>query len=179
MRKTVALLALALLALLGTVAGAVNVQIRPGSPEVEVALRQALQELGTGDVTFTLVASAGPTFRLGGVPAFNPDVVSRSLTRGGERVVEFNPNGPLPLAQAVKLEAARVLGLPENATPQDVRARYGGADLNADGRIDLADFAILTANYGKNGSGLPGDLNGDGKVDGVDLQLFSKFYTLP
>lgn len=171
--------ALALLFALCTLAGAVDVRVRPGTPQIEAALRSALQGLGTGDVTFTLVPNAGPTFRVGSAPAFNPDVASRTLVRGNERVVEFNPRGPIPLDGAVRREVLKVLGLPENASARDVRARYGGADLNGDGRIDLADFAILTANYGRTGAGLPGDLNGDGRVDGADLQVFARFNNLP
>ena len=171
--------ALSLLMLLSTLASAADVRVRPENAEIETAVRQALKSLESGDVTFTLVTNAGPRYRIGGAPAFNPDVASRTVTRGGEQVVEFNPAGPMPLVEAVKAELALYLGLSGADNAQAVRARYGGADLNADGKVNLLDFAILTTNYGKSGAGLQGDLNGDGKVDAADVEIFSKFYTLP
>ena len=165
-------------AVLGT-AGAVDVRLRPATPEVKTALEAALKALGTGDVSFRLLSDSGPKIQLGGAPAFNPDEASRTVTRAGERVIEINPKGPVSVAQTVRGELEAQLGLPPGAGAKDVRARYGGADLNADGKIDLSDFAILADSYGKAGSGLRGDLNGDGKVDGADLKIFAKFYVLP
>lgn len=46
-------------------------------------------------------------------------------------------------------------------------------DLNADGIVDTADFAILYRNIDKTAKGyLDGDLNGDGKVSFADFQIF-------
>ncbi len=166
-------------AALAGVAGAVDVRLRPATPEVKAALVQALGALSTGDVSFRLLTDSGPKIQLGGAPTFNPDEASRTVTRGGEQVIEINPKGPVSVAQAVRGEVEAQLGLPAGAAPKDVRARYGGADLNGDGKIDLSDFAVLADSYGKTGSGVRGDLNGDGKVDGADLKIFAKFYSLP
>ena len=171
--------ALVLLAALATAAHAVDVRLRGATPEVETAIRTALKTFETEGITFELKTDGGPTFRLGSSVPFGPDVASRSLTRGAEQIIEINPQSPVPLAHVYRREVARVLGLTASATPQDVRARYGGADLNGDGRVDLADFAILSANYGQSRAGLRGDLNRDGKVDAEDVRIFSTFYQLP
>ena len=52
----------------------------------------------------------------------------------------------------------------------------GGADINHDGKVDVADLAIISANYGKNCS-IPdwcsgADINKDGKVDDSDMDIF-------
>lgn len=166
-------------ALLAGLASGVDVNARPATKEVEDALRAALKSFESPGITFELRTTSGPIFRVGTSPAFGPDVASRSLTRGSDRIVEINPNGPVPLADVYRREAARLLGLPENAGVQDVRNRYGGADFNGDGQVDLADFAILSANFGRTAAGLRGDLNGDGRVNDADLQLFATFYPLP
>ncbi len=44
-------------------------------------------------------------------------------------------------------------------------------DLNLDARVDLFDLNIFTANWLKQGTGLPGDLNRDGKVDFTDFGI--------
>ncbi len=49
-------------------------------------------------------------------------------------------------------------------------------DINADGRVDLADFEILISNWGTSGCNDPAwcsgaDINKDGKVDSADLQI--------
>lgn len=175
MRRALALL----VAALAVTAGGVDVKMRGATPEVEAALRAALKTFDTTGITFDLKTDGGPTFRVGSSIPFGPDVASRSVTRGSEQIVEINPQSPVPLADVYRREVARVLGLGSGATPEEVRARYGGADFNADGRVDLADFAILSANYGKSGAGLRGDLNRDGKVDAADVRLFSTFYPLP
>lgn len=45
------------------------------------------------------------------------------------------------------------------------------ADLNIDNRIDFKDYAILAANWLKQGPSLEGDINGNGLVDRIDLKL--------
>lgn len=44
-------------------------------------------------------------------------------------------------------------------------------DINGDGRVDFADFLILSDNFGSESE--DGDLNGDGKVDFADFLLLS------
>ena len=61
-------------------------------------------------------------------------------------------------------------------TPDAARLRFSGADLNADGLIDLADLAILMNNLGSSGRG---DLNGDRRVDEADIRVFEQQYQLP
>lgn len=110
--------------------------------------------------------------------AFNPDVSSRTLTGLGGKRVEFNPQGPLSLKEAVETEVQKELGL-SALTPEAAQLRFSGADLNGDGKIDTDDLAILMGNFGQSGSNLRGDLNGDGRVDDLDVELFSAQYRLP
>ena len=179
MKKLLSLAAL-LPALLGS-ADAAQVKLRPQGEVLTRAVQAALAELSTKDLPVTLDASSGPTLTIGGVGVsaapFNPDVAARVVTVGGERRIEFNPQGPLPLAEAVRAELGRELGL-KAWTPAGAAARFSGADLNSDGTVDLADLAVIMENLGKSGT-LPGDLNGDRRVDDADLKLFSRQYTLP
>lgn len=48
-------------------------------------------------------------------------------------------------------------------------------DINGDNSIDIADYSILSAQYGGSGSG---DLNGDGSVDIADYSILSQNYGL-
>ncbi|MCP2012945.1 hypothetical protein L1280_000073 [Deinococcus sp. HSC-46F16] len=169
--RRVSLLALALLA--GT-AGAASVKLRPQGADLTRAVEAALAALSTPENPVTLDTSGGPVLVLGGTVPFNPDVAARTLTVGGERRIEFNPQGPLPLAEVLRTELTRELGLRE-WTPAAARVRLSGADLNGDGTIDLTDLALLMNNYGKTGA-LAGDLNADRKVDDADVRLFSAQY---
>jgi len=51
--------------------------------------------------------------------------------------------------------------------------RYLVGDLDNDGDVDLADLALLLANYGE---GPCGDLDGNGSVDLADLALLLANY---
>ncbi|WP_019585135.1 hypothetical protein [Deinococcus apachensis] len=170
MKRTL-LLALALLA---GAAEAASVKLRPQGPEMTRAVQDALAAISTKETPITLDSGGGPILTLGGGAAFSPDVAARTLTLGGERRIEFNPQGPLPLAEAVRTELARELGL-KAWTAEAARARLSGADLNGDGVIDLTDLALLMNNYGKTGATV-GDLNQDRKVDDADLKLFGAQY---
>lgn len=166
------------LTLMAGSAGAVTVKLRPQGPELTRAVQDALAALGTKEVPVTLETGSGPRLTLGGsgtsAVAFNPDVSARTVGTGNDRRIEFNPQGPLPLAQAVRLALTEELGLKE-WTPTAARVRLSGADLNGDGSIDLTDLALLMNNYGKAGSTV-GDLNNDRKVDDADLKLFGGQY---
>lgn len=163
--------------LLGAV-GAASVKLRPQGAELTQAVQAALAALSTPENPVTLDTTGGPILTLGGTGAsavpFNPDVAARSLTVGGERRIEFNPQGPLPLADALRAELTRELGL-KDWTPAAARARLSGADLNGDGVIDLTDLALLMNSYGKPGATV-GDLNQDRRVDDADLRLFGALY---
>lgn len=162
------------LALLAGMASAASVKLRPQGAELTRAVEAALAAISTPETPVTLDTSGGPLLVLGGTVPFNPDVAARTLTLGGERRIEFNPQGPLPLAEALRAELTRELGLRE-WTPAAARVRLSGADLNGDGTIDLTDLALLMNNYGKTGA-LAGDLNGDRRVDDADVRLFSAQY---
>lgn len=165
------------LALLGT-AGAASVKLRPQGAPLTRAVQDALAAISTPEAPVTLDTSGGPVLTLGGSGAtaapFNPDVAARTVVVGGERRIEFNPQGPLPLAEAVRAALSEELGLKE-WTAAAARVRLSGADLNGDGKIDLTDLALLMNNYGKTGA-LPGDLNQDRRVDDADLKLFAAQY---
>lgn len=173
--------AFVLVALLLGAANAVEVKLRPQGDALTQAVRAALAELSTKDLPVTLNTGGGPTLTLGGVGVsaapFNPDVAARVVVVDGERRIEFNPQGPLPLADAVRAELGRELNI-KTWTPAGATARFSGADLNGDGAVNLADLALLMENMGKEGT-LTGDLNADRKVDDTDLKLFSKQYQLP
>jgi Dockerin type I domain len=163
-----------------------SVPLRPQGDALRQEVLAALRALSSPDFPVTLDDSAqgaGPLLVLGGqanasaVP-FNPDVASRTLSVGGVTRTEFNPQGPLPLAAAVRAEIGKVLGLSE-FTPLAARRKLSGADVNGDGKVDLSDLALLMGNYGKSTSGLPGDLNRDGRVDESDLNLFTEEYRIP
>ncbi|WP_243398173.1 hypothetical protein [Deinococcus koreensis] len=161
-----------------SLADAATIKLRPQGAALTKVVQDAVAALSTRDVPVTLDTRSGPLLLLGGSGAsnapFSPDVAARVVTVGAERRIEFNPQGPLPLAEAVRAELARELGL-SAWTAEAARTRLGGADLNGDGKITLADLAILMGNYGKPGA-LAGDLNQDQKVDDADLRLFSAQY---
>ncbi|AWN23429.1 hypothetical protein DKM44_09470 [Deinococcus irradiatisoli] len=158
-----------------------SVPLRPEGEALRREVLSALAALSASDFPVTLDESAqaaGSVLVLGGSVPFNPDESSRTLTVGGVRRTEFNPQGPVPLAEAVRAEIGSLLGLSE-FTPQAARRKLSGADINGDGKVDLSDLALLMGNYGKTGGGLPGDLNRDGRVDESDIRLFTDEYRIP
>ena len=161
-----------------SLAQAATIKLRPQGAALTRVVQDAVAALSTKEAPVTLDTRSGPLLTLGGSGAssapFSPDVAARVVTVGAERRIEFNPQGPLGLPEAVRAELARELGL-SAWTPEAARTRLSGADLNGDGKITLADLAILMGNYGKPGA-LAGDLNQDQKVDDADLRLFSAQY---
>jgi hypothetical protein len=54
------------------------------------------------------------------------------------------------------------------------RSEAYSADINGDGKIDIADLSILAANYGQTGRSLTqGDINGDGSTNILDLSILA------
>jgi hypothetical protein len=49
-------------------------------------------------------------------------------------------------------------------------------DVNGDGKVDLNDFGILKANFGKGATRAEGDLNSDGKVDLSDFGMLKAHF---
>ncbi|MDB5045052.1 MAG: hypothetical protein JWQ08_1102 [Deinococcus sp.] len=162
--------------LMASSASAVTIKLRPQGAELTRLVQEALTAISTKDLPVTLDSSSGPLLSIGSANgvAFNPDVSARVVGTGPEQRIEFNPRGPQPLAEALRAELARFVGL-KAWTPEAAKLRLSGADLNGDGTIDLTDFALMMNNYGKTGS-LPGDLNGDSRVDDLDLRLFGSQY---
>lgn len=159
-------------------AQAATIKLRPQGAELIRAAQTVLAELSTKDIPMTLDTSGGTTLTLGGVGVsaapFNPDESARIVSVGGERRLEINPQGPVPVLQAVREALQAELGLTA-WTPAAAQLRYGGADLSGDRKIDLTDLALLMEDYGKKLSG-KSDLNGDGRVDDTDVQLFMAQY---
>lgn len=154
-----------------------SIALRP-EPALLPAVQQALLSLSSPDFPISLDASpqaAGPVLALGGPVAFNPDEIARTRTVGSVKRIELNPNGPLSLSEAVKREIGKQLGL-KSFTPQAVRLKLSGVDVNSDGTVDLTDLALLMGSFGKTGQG---DLNHDGRTDESDLQIFSQEYQIP
>jgi hypothetical protein len=164
----------------GTSAEAINVKLRPQTPEIEQLVQEILNRLSSKSIPLVLDKSAGTVYIIppAGSVVFNPDVTSRTILVKGEKRVEFNPRGPISLKDAVGTELQKELGL-SALTQEAAQLRYSGADLNADGKIDTADLAILMGAFGQNVSNARGDLNGDGHVDNLDLKLFGAEYKLP
>lgn len=175
---TASLLACVTAFALGGSVQAASIKLRPQGDALTKAVQAALAEISTKEIPMTLDSSTGTTLTVGGVGAsaapFNPDVVARVVMVGAERRIEFNPQGPVPLAEAVKGELLHELNLKE-WTPAAAQLRFGGADLNGDGVIDLTDLAILMGNYGV-ANPQAGDLNQDRKVDDQDVRLFAAQY---
>ncbi|WP_261664053.1 hypothetical protein [Deinococcus sp. Marseille-Q6407] len=162
---------------LGGGASAADLNLRPQGEPLTRAVQQALAELSTPGLPLRLVTRSGPQLSLGsqsGVP-FNPDEAVRTVGRGEQRRIEINPQGPLPLNEAVRQALAQEFEL-DAWTPDAARLRFSGADLNGDGVVDLTDLALLMNNLGSSGRG---DLNGDRQVDDTDIRLFAEQYRLP
>lgn len=170
------------LALWGSAAQALSVKLRPQGAALTQAVREVVGELSTRDLPITLDTSGGPTLTLGGVGVsaapFNPDVQVRVVSVGGERRIELRPDlSGAALKAALRSELGRELGI-KTWNPAGAAARFGGADLNNDGAVDLADLALIMENMGKENATV-GDLDGDRRVDEADLKLFSRQYSLP
>ena len=45
--------------------------------------------------------------------------------------------------------------------------------MNSDGVVNGLDIALVSSNWLKTGTGVPGDANGDGVVNGLDIALIS------
>lgn len=91
----------------------------------------------------------------------------------GEASAQFSlkPNlSPLP---PIKLGQNIDLTLPEE-TPQPALGDLDKYDLNADGKINAADNAIILQNFGKKPKDKKVDLNGDGAVNQKDLDLMAQ-----
>lgn len=172
-------LVLALLPLMLGSVQAAAIKLRPQGENLQQAVEAAMAQLSTKDVPMTLDTTGGPTLTLGGVGVsnapFNPDAISRVVSVNGERRIEFNPQSGVPLLDAVKQALLAELKLKE-WTPVAAQQRFGGADLNGDGAINVADLAIFMANYGSSTASM-GDLNQDRKVDDADWRLFNAQYT--
>lgn len=79
-------------------------------------------------------------------------------------------SAPLP---PIKLGQNIDLTLPEE-TPQPALGDLDKYDLNADGKINAADNAIILQNFGKKPKDKKVDLNGDGAVNQKDLDLMAQ-----
>lgn len=80
------------------------------------------------------------------------------------------PLPPIRLGQ--NLDFTSIELQPKAATPSTQNiTKY---DLNSDGLVNTADYAIVLRNFGKKGTSIKGDLNSDGVVDQKDLELMSK-----
>ena len=54
---------------------------------------------------------------------------------------------------------------------------FSKGDSNLDGHVNILDFVVLMANWGKTGSGNAADFNGDGKVDIQDFVILMANWT--
>jgi hypothetical protein len=127
-------------------------------------------------------------------PEMNPDLATRTVLETGTdgkvtTTVEVNPETP-DLEGALLLETGLRLGLPlepswegsrtlTDADKNLLRQTYApNGDLNADGKVNIDDFELFAAEFGKSQTtgGLKGDFNGDTKVDGADFEILKSNY---
>lgn len=79
------------------------------------------------------------------------------------------PLPPIKLGQNVDLTTPEITSPPGPAATD-----LNTYDLNGDGRINTADYAIILQNQGKNPKNPKADINGDGIVDQKDIDLMSQ-----
>ncbi len=83
------------------------------------------------------------------------------------------PLPPLHLGQNLDLTTLTLKAKEASQSGQDL-TKHDLYDLNGDGSVNTADYAIVLKNFGKKGTNIKGDLNSDGVVDQKDLSLISK-----
>jgi hypothetical protein len=127
-------------------------------------------------------------------PEMNPDLGTRTILETGAdgkvtTTVQVNPETP-DLEGALLLETGLRLGLSlepswegtRSLTDADktlLRQTYApNGDLNADGKVNIDDFELFAAEYGKSQAtgGIKGDFNGDGRVDNTDFEILKSNY---
>lgn len=148
-----------LLTVLGLLLGsarATDVRLQVSDPALQTAVQQALSALSTAGSSYTLVNAPDTLFVLGGSAPFGPDVASRSFAGPPPRV-EFNPQGPIPLADAVQAELRRLLKLPPLAAsvPATGASTVGtsGAGTPAEGTATAAGSSAGTPVTGSSTDG--------------------------
>lgn len=124
----------------------------------------------------------------------SPDLATRTILETAtdgkvSAVVSLNPDSP-DLESALLLETGLRLGLPLEPS-WDGRRTIGEADitllrqqyapngdLSADGKVNIDDFELFAAEYGKSqtAGGIRGDFNGDSKVDNADFEILKNNY---
>jgi hypothetical protein len=124
----------------------------------------------------------------GGV-TFDRGIGYNSPPRPGETLYGFPNNGGFGIKAGMYMAKEQVWNLPQNrviyndnikigsekATFAMMTPEYSGSsssllgDLNNDGKVDIFDYTIFIADFGKTGTSLVSDLNKDGKVDIFEL----------
>jgi hypothetical protein len=69
-----------------------------------------------------------------------------------------------------RLDAIKAM-LSAYSTPTPTPTTNKPGDLNSDGKVDINDYNLLMANFGKTGTGVVGDIDGNGKVDIFDYNI--------
>jgi Dockerin type I domain len=127
-------------------------------------------------------------------PEMNPDLATRTILETGAdgkvtTTVQVNPD-TADLEGALLLETGLRLGLAlepswegtRSLTDADktlLRQTYApNGDLTADGKVNIDDFELFAAEYGKSQAtgGIKGDFNGDGRVDSTDFEILKGNY---
>jgi len=81
-----------------------------------------------------------------------------------------------PRLEAVPI-TARLLITAAGWWKQRGASLFSKGDSNLDGHVNILDFVVLMANWGKTGSGNAADFNGDGKVDIQDFVILMANWT--
>jgi len=153
---------------------AIDAAGRPG-PLAAVELRTPARELGA-DACVSAQLSLQGRNRHGGVLVRLDGIPARLSDRAGDASLCGMAPGRRELVASHPgyLAAAAVVPAVGGATAELPTGSLAGGDVDADGRIDLADLVHVGAARGADGEGAGhADINGDGAVDLLDLLLVS------
>jgi hypothetical protein len=165
----------------------------------DVAAAAAAWNRVSDEVELEEAGEAEATIRYGDPALMGPDLVSLTLLTGEEEGLEvlIHPGLYREFPAALLHELGLLLGLPaggsgvmnpalaagaagsvgqeEAAALAGLRERVPG-DLDGDGRVGLADLAVLGRSYGRRGVNLAADLDGDGVVGSGDVEVMRRAY---
>lgn len=147
-------------------------------PPIKVApptLRVTTASLPSGAVGAAWTATFAAT---GGTSPYRWSVAGGTLPRGFVLLAsgQLNGQGRSPGSSLFTITVTDVAGMADSRQ-FTILVAPALADLNGDGSIDCADYAILHTQWGQQGTGLSGDLNHDGVVDITDGSIMFSHWT--
>src|SRR5439155_12178009 len=100
-------------------------------------------------------------------------VIDSSVTLGGRIISSLDMTTTSVAGNKLVFKADFTDGSSGIYTASMFPTRVPG-DVNNDGKVDAADFAIVQKNQGVTGGRSLGDLNGDGMIDSLDFQVLER-----